>query len=311
MKDFVDLRVDQYDDNTNEGFWPSFTDIMTVIVMIFLLSMVVLQVRNMDLVKQLQSSVEAERQAASIARATAIEKHSLDEKLNDSEATLAMLRFQLQQSQQESTERLQQTRQQQQAITKLTNTQNAQALSIEQLQQLKNSLQQRLQQQHTSFNVLLKQSQILASQVQQQQQSLQLAEQSQRQKDTYIQTLLEDATQKSHVYNQLSEDHTVLQSKYEKLIKPARSSKGKIVVEVFHHKVLNQKEYKIKMPGKKNYEVVTETALHKHLTHLKQLYPEKLYIKIVFPEKSGLSYGEAWKFTNTTLVKYDSYYQEK
>ena len=54
MKDFVDLRVDQYDDNTNEGFWPSFTDIMTVIVMIFLLSMVVLQVRNMDLVKQLQ-----------------------------------------------------------------------------------------------------------------------------------------------------------------------------------------------------------------------------------------------------------------
>ena len=51
--DFIDLRLNREGEDHNESFWPSFTDIMTVIVMIFLLAMVVLLVRNMELVNEL------------------------------------------------------------------------------------------------------------------------------------------------------------------------------------------------------------------------------------------------------------------
>ena len=47
--EFVDLRSG---DLSSESFWPSFTDIMTVIVMIFLIAMVVLLMRNMELVRE-------------------------------------------------------------------------------------------------------------------------------------------------------------------------------------------------------------------------------------------------------------------
>ena len=61
---FTDLRLNTGSHEVQEGFWPSFTDIMTVVVMIFLIAMVVLLVRNMELVSQLRSTMEAERVAA-------------------------------------------------------------------------------------------------------------------------------------------------------------------------------------------------------------------------------------------------------
>ena len=56
---FVDLRVSPSGQiGTNEdSFWPSFTDVMTVIVMIFLLALVVILMRNMELVRQDRKSV--------------------------------------------------------------------------------------------------------------------------------------------------------------------------------------------------------------------------------------------------------------
>jgi hypothetical protein len=74
---FVDLRLDAGEGSGDEGFWPSFTDIMTVIVMIFMLAAVVLMVRNMDLIQQLRATMEAERQAALIARTTEEQKDAL------------------------------------------------------------------------------------------------------------------------------------------------------------------------------------------------------------------------------------------
>jgi hypothetical protein len=46
------------------------------------------------------------------------------------------------------------------------------------------------------------------------------------------------------------------------------------------------------------------------LGELKQRYPDDLYVRIIIPETSRLSYNEAWDFTNTILSKYDYYYQE-
>ena len=82
---FTDLRLNGGGGEVQEGFWPSFTDIMTVVVMIFLIAMVVLLVRNMELVNQLRATMEAERIAAELARATGEEKDSLSSALHRAE----------------------------------------------------------------------------------------------------------------------------------------------------------------------------------------------------------------------------------
>jgi len=60
---FTDLRMNHQQGQGDDSFWPSFTDIMTVIVMIFLLAMVVVMMRNSELINQLRQTVEAERAA--------------------------------------------------------------------------------------------------------------------------------------------------------------------------------------------------------------------------------------------------------
>ncbi len=45
---FVDLRLNRQEGQNQDSFWPSFTDIMTVIVMIFLIAMVILLLRTKD-----------------------------------------------------------------------------------------------------------------------------------------------------------------------------------------------------------------------------------------------------------------------
>jgi hypothetical protein len=47
------------------------------------------------------------------------------------------------------------------------------------------------------------------------------------------------------------------------------------------------------------------------LGKLKNKLKDKLYVKIIIPEESGLSYNEAWSFTKDILSRYDYYYQEK
>jgi septal ring factor EnvC (AmiA/AmiB activator) len=92
---FVDLRLNQRDGQGEDSFWPSFTDIMTVIVMIFLLAMVILLLRNMELLSQLRATMEAEQEAAELARTTGEEKATLEEKLIAREHELSMLRMEL------------------------------------------------------------------------------------------------------------------------------------------------------------------------------------------------------------------------
>ena len=93
---FTDLRLNSAgSDEVQEGFWPSFTDIMTVVVMIFLISMVVLLIRNMELVHQLRATMEAERIAAELARATGEEKDSLSSALHDAEERVQRMQLEI------------------------------------------------------------------------------------------------------------------------------------------------------------------------------------------------------------------------
>ena len=106
-------------------------------------------------------------------------------------------------------------------------------------------------------------------------------------------------------------DYDSLKQKYDKLVKPARTPKGKYVVEVRYRK-LGEDKYKIqfKDQGDTKAESLTRKQLDARLSALKKAHPKQLYIKIIIPSDSGLSYAEAWKFMKSTLEKYDYYYQE-
>jgi hypothetical protein len=101
----------------------------------------------------------------------------------------------------------------------------------------------------------------------------------------------------------LQGEYTELDSKYQKLLKPARSAKGKQVVEV----VYGKSGYSIRKPGEAALRSVGRPALDSELAGLKAQYGKDLYVKVVIPDNSGLSYNEAWRFTNEMLSKYDYY----
>jgi len=82
------------------------------------------------------------------------------------------------------------------------------------------------------------------------------------------------------------------------------------VVSVNFERIKGKERIRFKDSGDKNYTVVTEKQLHSKLARIKKKHPKKLYIKIVIPKESGLTYSEAWTFMKSLLHKYDYYYQE-
>ena len=50
--------------------------------------------------------------------------------------------------------------------------------------------------------------------------------------------------------------------------------------------------------------------LHRRLQRLKQEKRNGLYVKVIFPGDSGLTYDEAWRFTSDLHSRYDYYSQE-
>jgi chromosome segregation ATPase len=115
-------------------------------------------------------------------------------------------------------------------------------------------------------------------------------------------------------YNQqlltLKGDYETVKSKYEELIKPARSAKGKYIAEVYYVKGQSGEIIRYRQPGDAGYSRLSLAEVEKRLDKLKQEQGENLYVKIIIPKDSGLSYSEAWGFMRNLLVKYDYYYQE-
>lgn len=107
----------------------------------------------------------------------------------------------------------------------------------------------------------------------------------------------------------LQGEYDTLDSKYQKLLRPARSSKGKHVVTVTYKKSGSKKTIRLKTGPNVDYKTVSSNELHKSLNKLKKKYKTDLYVKIIIPENSGLSYNEAWRFTSNLQRQYDYYYQ--
>ncbi len=118
-------------------------------------------------------------------------------------------------------------------------------------------------------------------------------------------TIVTTTTQRKTMEGEFSD----LKTKYNKLIRPARSEIGRHVVALLYRKRGGQEQYKLKLPQERDFRVVTMPQLHSELAGLKQQYGDKLYTKIIIPDDSGLSFSQAWKFQLDIFNKYDYYYQ--
>ncbi len=247
---FVDLRLNSQEGQVNESFWPSFTDIMTVIVMIFLIAMVVLLMRNMELLAELRATMEAERVASELARATGEEKDSLSVQLHAardrvSELQLQLMRLQERNLSQETTITNQVTR-----ITDLTAERDGLKRETGQL----TLLRQRLETDLDSAKVRLDRSQqhivnleANVAGLEQNMRNLQTRFESAQASATALQqTVAQQQQQLEGLHGERQEaerkflvlvgEYDDLKVRYDKLVRPARSSQGRRLVEVRYWK---------------------------------------------------------------------------
>jgi hypothetical protein len=94
------------------------------------------------------------------------------------------------------------------------------------------------------------------------------------------------------------------------LIGPARSPVGKMVATVQYAKKEGRHRILFKDVGADRFEEIDRPQLDERLGRLKTQLKDKLYVKVIIPEDSGLSYNEAWNFTRDILSSYDYYYQQ-
>jgi len=368
----------------DNSFWPSFTDIMMVITMIFLMATSLLVVRNWQLVAELQESVAAERLASQLIQSTSQENATLEERLANAEQSNSILRLRLLKKDEELLLASEALRQQEVQITSLEieitdfkqalDQANASLAAVNvkldqvtaQNQQMENqvaSLSTQLDQQKRESNktrtllstaqekiMSLEQSSLsqqknISSLTQDKLSLIQEIEAYKRQlltvKDEYTALLstanaeIESLTQANQsqqqdisrltkdqqlrnkeieAYNRqllaLEGEYEVVKSKYEELIKPARSANGKYIAEVYYIKGESGKIIRYKQPGDDGFTDLPLTEVEKRLSRLKAEKGKDLYVKIIIPEDSGLTYNEAWDFMRNLLVKYDYYYQE-
>ncbi|MDG2236966.1 MAG: hypothetical protein P8L34_04155 [Arenicellales bacterium] len=105
----------------------------------------------------------------------------------------------------------------------------------------------------------------------------------------------------------LRERHSDLEVQYNRLVRPARSTIGRFVVEVRFWKEGDVRRYSLR-PLAGIETSVSESELHQQLTALKARHADKLYTKVI-PDDNSLTHGEAWSFTEKILNRYDYYYQ--
>lgn len=292
-EEFVDLRRGHLN---SESFWPSFTDIMMVVVIIFLLTSMLLMVKNWELLDQLRNSMAAEEQAEKIIHDTSQENATLEEQLAHAQNEISMLRMQLLQASEHANQMDMALEDKEQQIVivlseneQLKNSVNKSEYKIASLSSKISSIEENLSQ--------------LNIDVEQKEKALE----EERQKVIII---TQERDSHSRKLSALEDDFGSLKVKYDKLIKPARSAKGKYVVSVNYERIKGKERIRFKDSGDENYTVVSKEQLHKKLAQLKKKHPKKLYIKIVIPKESGLTYSEAWTFMKGLLHKYDYYYLE-
>jgi len=307
---FIDLRRNAEAGTGGDTFWPSFTDIMMVIVMIFMIASTVLVLRNWDLVQELRATIEAEHQAEELARSMTETSATLEEQLAQAQHINSELRMQLMRADENRQSMQEQLSVQSQQLLALTEEQQQLAASLQQSRRSDQRNADRLAKASAEYEQLTTSHASLQEHLQQALDDLAASEQTGREQARELAGLRQVYSLSTRKMGSLQDDYDELRVKYDKLIQPARSAKGKHVVTVRYWKESGDYHLGIKDTGETDYSVVTRKELHQRLSKLKDDHPGNLYVKLIIPDKSGLSYNEAWGFTKDILDKYD-YYNQK
>ncbi|MCP3668099.1 MAG: hypothetical protein GY696_37350 [Gammaproteobacteria bacterium] len=335
---FADLRINLQEGQNQESFWPSFTDIMTVIVMIFMIAMVVLLVRNMELVTQLRATMETERQAIELARSKGEEKESLTLILMARENELALLQSRLKRTEGQRRQQEQTIGSQEEQLAGLQADNEALTLRRDQLSAENFSLNERLKQSETTVNsqrqeianlrqdaeanrLRLNKSQTQVANLQADISSMkmlldsiqqQLGALEARYKRQSKSLQLTKATERTigREYNTLQSEYQLLKVKYNRLVRPARSPDGRYMVEVKYTRADGKLKIEYKSQDNETFRRIDKATLEQKLSALKKSNASGLYVKVIFPEDSGLSQSEAWRLTIRLHSNYDYYFQD-
>lgn len=300
----------QIQDTHEENFWPSFSDVMMVILMTFLLVTVAVLLSNTRLLQDLRSNIAAKDQARLMAASTLKENATLEEQLDYYRRQLSSTETELMRS--EALVEKTQTQLKEAKTLAATQASNLAARTTE-LQAVQASLNtvsatsERLQTELTQTKQAQEaETTQLRTELKQVQETLSKSQAENLEKETTLTSLRMQIEENRKELESLEGDYSQLDQKYQKLLKPSRSSKGKKVVEVMY----TSAGYSIRKPGDASYQSVGLSQLNSALSDLKLNHGNELYVKIVIPSNSGLSYNQAWAFTRDTLAKYDYYYQE-
>jgi DNA repair exonuclease SbcCD ATPase subunit len=286
---FVDLRFGMERDPGGESFWPSFTDIMMVVLMIFMIASTILMMRNWELVRELRSTLAAEQQAEALALSATRTSATLEERLAQAQHEISELRMQLMRADEQKNalnSNLVRSRQQ-----------------VLELGSEKDSLVARLAQARTENTRLADVRSSLQSAVD----DLRLREQTSAEE---IARLRSQSASSVMELEALRGNYDELSVKYDKLVKPARTAAGKYLVSVRYRKDDDRYLISFKEDDDSDYVLLTRKQLDAKLVELKDTYSGNLYVKVIIPKDSGLSYNEAWSFTQDVLTSYDYYYQD-
>ncbi len=276
-------------DDLEEGFWSSFSNVMMVILKIFLLVIIVMALNNRKLLDELENSVQAQEVAQQEAESAATQAQRLAVAAQKS-AQVAEFQLKANATLEEQLDYLQQ---------------RSASLEMDLLRSRAEAEEARTTStsKDTELSRLQALSQEQASTLTQREQSFSMLQTELASKNTEALGLRTKVDESEKKLLSMQGELTELDQKYQKLLQPARSAKGKKVVEVMYSK----SGYSIRKPGDAAAQSVTRAALESELGGLKAQHGTELYVKVVIPDNSGLSYNEAWRFTNDMLTKYDYY----
>ncbi len=317
-----------------ESFWPSFTDILTVIVLIFLMAMLVLLLRNMDLLSALQQSI-AQKEAV-FAQSEQLKQHNIElqQRLRQQQASLQQARERYQQATasleqltQLAEQRAGQLRKLQASVLQLQQQLEMQQQRLQTQQselQRREALQQRLEADYQQLTArlgearasLARQQNLLAArerEIQSMKEAAALQQREQARMTDLLQANVDQWRAKAEAQGsklmQMQDAYSMLQQRYLRLIRPARSPRNKHVVEVLYTMRQGTAVYGLRQDSASSWQIMPLAQLRQSLQALKDRYGKKLYVRIIIPDDSPLSFNQAWEFTHRMLKAYDYYYQ--
>jgi len=217
---FIDLGYDATNDTGGDSFWPSFTDIMMVVVMIFMIASTLLMVRNWDLVRELRATIESEREAEAMARSATETSETLEERLAQAQHEISQIRMQLMRANEENRATGRQLEESREQAMALESAKQRLTLSLQQAQREARLNADSLRQQQAEFAQLQDTYNTTRQRLEETVTELQQLEQTSQKQSVELEELRQKQSSSRQEFAHLEGEYADLKVKYDRLFKP-------------------------------------------------------------------------------------------